>query len=141
MKILRFDEYSINESLTEFGFNHVSATGVAGSGVAGDTTQPNDPKLTTDGFDRFMNNVHNAQNRLMDILSSVFAAPGNIKMADEDEVAFEKFKINRMYRNNAGGVDIYCEYIIDKDPENVYYGVFRNWGSNYPPKFESSILE
>jgi len=145
MKIKKFKEYSkdlrLNENLTEFGFNHISATGVAGSGVASDSTQPNDPQLSTNGFDRWKNNMVNAQNRLMDILKSVFNVDSDFKISKDIDYKLEKLKINKIFKNNNESVDIYIEYSFKHDPEKIYDGVFRDWGGNYKPKFISNILE
>jgi len=146
MKLLRFKEYSeelkIVENLTEFGFNHISATGVSGSGIASDSTQPNDPQLSTNGFDRWKNNVVNAQNRLMDILKSVFAVDDGSKIGSQyKDYKLDKFKINRMYRNNNESIDIYFEYSFKDDPDKVYNGAFKDWGSHYKAKFITNLSE
>lgn len=50
-------------------------------------------------------------------------------------------KINRMYRNASGSVDIYLEYIFEHAPDKIYNGVFRQWGGNYKTKFVSELTE
>jgi len=146
MKLLKFNEFSnessVLENLTEFGFNHMGATGITGgSGVSRDTTQPNDPNLTTDGWDRHKNNIMNAQNRLTDIIQSIFNVDAaNGRRADK-EFTLESAKINRMYRNPSGGVDIYLEFTANLYPGEEFNAVFRNWGSNYQPKFTSTLFE
>ena len=146
MKIKKFKEYSedlrLVENLTEFGFNHISATGVSGSGIASDSTQPNDPQLSTNGFDRWKNNVVNAQNRLMDIVHSIFKTDIDSKLGSNYiDYKLEKLKINRMYRNNNESIDIYLEYSFKNDPEKTYNAAFKNWGSHYKPTFISNMSE
>lgn len=146
MTIHKFKEFSdelrIVESLSEFGFNHTGATGLAGGGISGDATQPNDPSLTTDGWDRHKNNIANSQNRLSDVLKSIFNNnPTQFIGSKEVELKLEKLKINRMYRNPGGGVDIYLEYVFEHNPDAIHYGIFKNWGSNVKPKFVSRLTE
>lgn len=146
MELQKFKEFSdelrIVENLTEFGFNHMGASGASGSGVNKDTTQPNDPSMTTDAWDRHKNNIMNAQNRLGDVLRSIFdTTPSQFIGAKDLDLKLENLKINRMYRNNTGGVDIYLEYVFEHDVDTLHNGVFRNWGSNYKPKFTSKLTE
>lgn len=105
-------------------YNGSQPTSIAG----GSPIQPNDPKLTTDAFDRMKSNIINSQYRLGQITQNVFKNVGNIRPVPNLEL--EKLKVLGIDRNESNGIDLLIEFKFkDFDKMPTYFGKFFNWGS------------
>lgn len=103
-------------------FNGVEPTSIAG----GSPIQPNDPKLTTDAFDRMKSNIVNSQMRLGQITQNIFK---NTSTSQTVDLELEKLKILSIVKNESGGIDVLIEFKFkDFDKMPSYFGKFINWG-------------
>lgn len=96
-----------------------------------------DPNLSFDPWDTHKNNMRDQLNRLSDILVNVFNS-GTVNFSSELMEIIEDLTIVKIFRNNNGCLDVYLKFFYE---EEVFYGVFKNWGLISEPVFISRIFD
>ena len=114
-----------------FGLTDLSTINTGGA------VEPKDPTMSHDGWDMHKNNMRDQLNRLSDILMGVFTS-GEINFSSELMDIIEDLTIVKIFRNKNGSLDVYLKFFYE---EEVFYGVFKNWGVIGEPKFASRILD
>jgi len=137
MKIKNWKEFTINENQqAAWGagpFNGSQPTSLTG----GSPIQPNDPQLTTDGFDRQKSNIINAQLKLGQMTQNIFKQGVSSQVID---LELEKLKILSIEKNQSGGCDILLEFKFkDYDQKETYFGKFSNWGAFNNTSFKTNF--
>lgn len=135
--------YIINHKPTELlkesaGFSPSAAFGatdLSGVNTGGNTAR--DPNLSFDAWDHEKHNMRDQLKRMSDILMNVFSS-GSINFSQELVDIIEDLTIVKIFRNRNGSLDIYLKFFYE---EEVFYGVFKNWGTISDPKFVSRIFD
>lgn len=123
--IKKYNAYRILE-FTEFNVRRFNPD------VSGVSPNVNDPDLGMDSYDQHASNVLSATRKLNSILATlnnsgfIYSVTNN-RLIDGQEIS--DIKIQRMYQNGSGYLDVYITFVIcDKE----YFGVIKNFDSLNP---------
>ena len=111
----------------------------ANAAAGGAPQQPNDPRLTTDAFDRMKSNIAMGQLKMQQITKQVFK-DGGWGMKNTNDLDLEKLKIIHLFRDeNSSSIDLFIEFKF-KENDTTYFGKFSNWGGFNNVTFKSNFL-
>lgn len=132
--IKKFNEFKINEGLTEFNLQRMNPDSVQAS------VHVDDPTLSTNAFDKFQDGIRQAMSRINDILYNLTGtnAYKNLrsKLALENQ-DIQSIKILRIVKSNTINYDAYISFVIDG---NEYWGVIKGIMSS-DPEFSSEVFK
>lgn len=132
-KLKESSMYAPNDSFSpgaSFGYTALSSVNTGGS------IQPKDPNLSFDAWDMHKNNMRDRMSRLSDLMSNIFATT-NMSFSNNLEEIIQDITIVRIFKNNNGLLNIYLKFFYD---EEIFYGVYKDWGNIREPIFISKIL-
>jgi len=135
-KILKYKDFLYESTMgmspsAAFGYTDLSTINTGGS------IEPKDPNLSFDAWDMHKNNIRDRLTRLSNLMSSIFSTT-NFSFSSHLEEVIQDLTIVRIYVNNNKLLNIYMKFFYD---EEIFYGVFKDWGGIAEPKFDSKILD
>lgn len=103
----------------------------------GSLDQPTNPRTSMDAHDRFSNYSQQQHSQLVSMLHQIF--PNANIDSSSLELDLKELTIQRIYKKENGGIDIYIEYKLD---EEYAHGVFYNWGGDtYQIRFKTTLFD
>lgn len=139
MKILKTWQAFNENRQAAWGAGSFNNDRSANAAAGGAPQQPNDPRLTTDAFDRMKSNIAMGQLKMQQITKQVFK-DGGWGMKITNNLDLEKLKIIHMFRDeNSNTLDLFIEFKF-KENDTTYFGKFSNWGGFNNMTFKSNFL-
>jgi hypothetical protein len=130
---------SFNENNARWGFGSFNNDRSANSAAGGAPQQPNDPRLTSDAFDRMRANIAMGQLKMQQITKQVFKDTG-WGMKITNNLDLEKLKIIHLFKDeNSNTIDLFIEFKF-RENDTTYFGKFSNWGAFNNVIFKSNFL-
>jgi hypothetical protein len=127
--IKKYDDFEKLTETSEFMFQSLST----GTGAM----QPRDPQLSFDPFDRYAGLKRQQIDTLVQISTGLRNLHGG-SYVDSSNVDMKQVFILKMFDNNLNLLDIYLKFIIG---EQIFLGIFQNWGGFQTPFFKSSSFD
>lgn len=128
-----------NESAQQWGGGSFNNDRSANAAAGGAPQQPNDPRLTTDAFDRIKSNIAMGQLKMQQLTKQIFKDTGwGSKITNNLDL--EKLKVIHLKKDdNTNTLDLFIEFKF-KENDQTYFGKFSNWGSFNNVIFKSNFL-